>query len=160
MKGISPLISAVLLIVITITATFLVGSFIKSLTTNASQTVKNQSEQKLQCSFADFYIVNATFDCNSDCSFGNIHTLNITVINNGEVKLNFKSVSVETSSHKMYTFDTNEDVSTGEEKIISIQTTQSCNDLNHSIYKIYLGSENCPTVRDELTSDFIYYVNC
>lgn len=154
------MVSAVLLIAITLTATVLVGTFLTKLTTNTSSTIKNQTEKKLECSFADFYIVNTTLDCNSNCSDGITHRLNVTVRNNGQVKLTFTSVEVETDDHTVYSFTLNDNVSTGQEVVLSAVFTSSCTPLNQSVYKVYLSPSNCPTIRDQITEDFVTYVNC
>lgn len=170
-KGISPLISVVLLVAITLTATIIVGTFLMSLSTNASSTIKNQTEERLSCTFADFYIINATYDMNLDCTEGRKHTINLTVKNNGQVSLSFKSFSIEDDSGNVYQFGTQASLAPGEIKVLTnvsyshtpclalIEQKNTSAGYETHIKNIYLSPYNCPNVRDRIDEDFVTVVN-
>ncbi len=163
------MIGAVLLVVISVSAAVLVGTFVTKLTKNASSTIKQQAEEKIECSSANFYIVNATYDVNLDCTEGRKHTANVTVTNNGDISLTFKGFSIQTDSGTVYEFPVNKSVQPGETITLSsssydhssclglVEQTQTGYILHFG--KLYISPYNCPSKRDSIGEDFMAFLN-
>jgi len=162
-KGISLLISSVLLVMIAIVAALIVGSFMSTTATTSSETVENQTKQRLECSYAGLYIVNATYDCNSDCAAGTNHTINVTVKNSGQVKLSVEHIYIQNTSGHVFSFGCARNISTGERVTLTNTSDSACTGINGSISKIYITSTNCPfDATDQIEGDDpnLYSVNC
>lgn len=159
MKGLSPFVSGVMIVAITVVITLIVGNFIIATGKNASTEIGSQVEQKLRCSYANFYIENATYDCNNNCSAGVVHTLNITLRNTGRTNLQFRTAQILNTTGGVFVFSMPANVNVGNIVTLTNTSKDSCYGINHTIEKIFIGAINCP-VSDSIDSDYIVYVRC
>lgn len=153
MKGLSPLVESILAIVITIVAVFIFSNFLLSASKNATGTISNQFELKQACSYSGFYVMNVSIETAEDCTRGVNHTLNVTVRNTGQVKLNIESIGIESLDGDIVSFTFNQNLSTGEIKSFSGISEESCSSLvkqnesypgySNNIRKIYANTDTC-----------------
>ncbi len=85
-KGVSPLIAAVLLIAFTMAVAAILTAWVTTFTQEQTETVGEQSEQVIECSYATLSVFDATWDNDSEqmqvtvANTGNIDFRNVTVI--------------------------------------------------------------------------------
>ena len=87
-KGISPLIAAVFLVIMTVVASTLLSGWLSSTASFQSSQIRNNTVTQLQCQYADIYIKNATYNCGLNCTTGTQHTTTVTVVNSGKKSIN------------------------------------------------------------------------
>jgi len=103
MKGISQFLAATLIILITVGVSIIVANFIISTAQERSSTVANVTKQRLQCQFADLFIKNVTFDCNSNCFVGVPHRVNATIENIGTIAIELSNIITRMNTGEEYT---------------------------------------------------------
>jgi len=159
-KGISEYISAMFLILIVVAVSAIISTWGYEFFKKQSETVENQTSQRLICKYGSFYIERAIFNCSNDCSAGVNHFINITVRNTGQIKLTFDRIYVENTNYSIFEFSMNRtELSTGEiDNFVGI-SNESCTAINNSISKIRLVSINCPDVYDTFDGN-VEYVSC
>jgi archaellum component FlaG (FlaF/FlaG flagellin family) len=163
-KGLSTLVSAVMVILITVTASILVASWLTTTTSQRTETIKNQTKEKLNCVYADMYIESATFDCNSDCSPGISHNLTVSVRNSGTIQLSIDKMYIQNTTGDTFEFTLSSmSLSTGESGTLENISTSDCTGYNSStkIEKIIVNSANCPSdAYDTIDGDDVTFNNC
>ena len=163
MKGISPLIASVLLVVITVVASTLLSSWLSTTTRTQTQSIQNNTQAQLQCQYADLYIKNATYTCNNNCTTGTLHTTTVTVVNSGKKTLSFNSIFIRNTTGVITSLALNETktLNVGDALTVSNTTRATCNGINNSIELITVSSMNCPTTAyDSIESSEITYATC
>ena len=163
MKGISPLIASVLLVVITVVASTLLSSWLSTTTRTQTQAIQNSTQSQLQCQYADLYIKNATYACNNNCTTGTLHTTTVTVVNSGKKTLSFNTVYIRNTTGVITSLPLNETktLNVGDALTVSNTTRATCTGINNSIELITVSSMNCPTTAyDSIESSEITYVTC
>jgi len=63
MKGVSSLLAAVLLVLITIVASVFLSGWLSTTSSTQAERIRNNTNTQLQCQFADMYIKNVTYSC-------------------------------------------------------------------------------------------------
>jgi flagellin-like protein len=97
-KGVSPLIAAVLLIAFTMAVAAILTAWVTTFTQEQTQTVENQSDQVIECSYASLSVYDSSWDDSNDKVY-------VTVANTGNVDFNnvtvivFKNAVVEGSGY-------------------------------------------------------------
>ena len=163
MKGISPLIAAVFLVVITVVASTLISGWLSTLTRTQTQTIQNNTQTRLQCQYADLYIKNVTYTCNNNCTTGTLHTTTVTVVNSGKKNLAFDSIFIRNTTGVITALSLNETktLNVGDALTVSNITRATCVGINRSIEFVTVNSINCPTTAyDSIEGAEVVYTTC
>lgn len=163
MKGISPLIASVLLIVITVAASTVLSGWLSTTTTTQTREIQNNTKTQLQCQYADLYVKNANYTCNNDCTTGTLHTMTLTVVNSGKKTLAIDSIYVGNTTGVVTALALNETktLNVGDSVVVSNTTRATCFGINGSIELITINSLNCPTTAyDSIEGSEVTYVKC
>lgn len=94
MKGISPIIATVLLIVLGVSVVGLVGMWISDFSTKSTQTISETSENEIACSFGIVKLANLKY-CNNYMS-GWIKNLGTTSLGNLTIQIIYQNSSLQT----------------------------------------------------------------
>lgn len=162
-KGMGELIGAILVIAITIIVAIFVSGWISSTSEEHGQRIKNQTQEKLSCIYADLYIDNVTFNCSNNCSSGITHLLNITIKNSGQVPVSIEKIYIINTTGSVFTFNLSEimTIATGGLESFISSSTISCLPFNRTIDKVVVSSVNCPdTAYDRFDGDDVTFVEC
>lgn len=163
MKGISPLISAVLLIAIVVSMSLIVSQWSSGLSKDQAAKIRNSTEQRLSCQFANLYVKNVTFFCNNNCSSGARHTINVTVVNSGTRTVEISSFTLRNTTGNLTVFSLNEtkNIQAGASLLALNVTFGSCTPFNNTIDRIIVSSLNCPSnAYDSFPGGSIVYAGC
>lgn len=162
MKGVSELIEALMLIVITMLIVIIIVNWSNNLSEKQSESVQTSTSEQLACTRGGFYIKNVTYNCSSSCASGISHLLNMTVVNTGEIKLYFNKIYLINTKGKSYDLNLNDtmNLSVGQSKQFINYSTSSCTDINNSIQNIVLGSSSCGTISDTFPGSSVTYISC
>lgn len=163
MKGISPLIAAVLLVVITVVASIFLSGWLSTTTSFQSRTIRNNTIAQLQCQYADLYIKNATYDCGLNCTTGTQHTTTVTVVNSGKRTVTIDRLYLRNASGIVTSLLLNESktISVGNALTVTNTTRDTCTGINNTIELVEVNSMECPsTAYDSLDRRGILYNNC
>ena len=108
MKGISPLIAAVLLIAITVAIATLVTGWVSSLTRSTQVSVENKTTEAVDCASASITIDNVFVDTNGSHPWRNVF---IVVRNSGQIDdMQITNVTLFNSSGGEFSFGTTQPV--------------------------------------------------
>jgi flagellin-like protein len=163
MKGVSPLIAAVMLIVITVAASILISGWLSTTTTAEAEKIRNQTNVQLQCQYADIYIKNATYDCDLNCTEGTQHSLTVTVVNSGKKTVTFDTAYVRNTTGVVtaLVFNETKTLNVADALTVSNSTRATCSGINNTIESITINSITCPsTAYASIQSSDITYTNC
>lgn len=141
-KGISPLIGAVLLIAFTMAVAAILTAWVTTFTQDTADTVGNESERLVECSYAGISIYDAVVDTSEN-------DLTLSVANTGTVELGQVTVIVFLDNGSVVDDqDAIQSLGTGAVQEVSITSGFDSNDLD----RVRITSADCPEVSDE-TSD-------
>ncbi|MBS3051488.1 MAG: hypothetical protein J4400_05055 [Candidatus Aenigmarchaeota archaeon] len=163
MKGISPLIAAVFLVIITVVASIFLSSWLSTTSTLQAGKIRNNTLTQLQCQYADIFIKNATYDCGLNCTTGTQHTTTLTVVNSGKRNINIDRLHIRNSTGFVTSLLLNETktITVGNSLSITNTTRATCTGINNSIEVIEVSSIECAsTAYDSLDSGDIIYTSC
>jgi len=163
MKGISVMVSAVLLIIIAIAVGVIISSWFTTLSAEQSAKIENTTKQRLACQYANMYIKNATYNCNGNCASGISHTLTASIANSGKKELTIDRLSIKNTSGVIFSYNLNETKSLSVSSSLTLTnvSTDTCNGINRTIESIIVISTNCPnTALDSLSGADVTYTNC
>ena len=94
MKGMSPLLSGTIFVLITVVIAALVSGWLTTLTQERAQDVQNTTAQRLRCQYADLFIDEVRFSCNGNCFTGVPYSFNATIKNSGSVAVDFSDANL------------------------------------------------------------------
>lgn len=163
MKGVSVLISAVLLIALALTLGLIAADFSSKTSKGRAEQVRDIAKERLDCQFANLYIRNASLDCNNNCTSGISHTLNVTVVNSGKKAVQIDNVYVRNNTGALFTFFANgtKELNASDVLVISNTSTTACGGINRTIDRVIVSSNNCPnTAFDALPGGDVVFVRC
>lgn len=132
MKGISPIVATVLLIVIVLTAAGLIGMWFSSFTKENTETISQNSGREVGCSFGIVQLSNLKY-CNSSIS-GWIRNMGTTTLGN-------LTAQVIYDNSTMQTYPLNLSMNVGDLHPFNISSNS-----NYLKVRVYT---NCSTVADE-----------
>lgn len=166
MKGASELVAGAIMIVIAVTVSSVIGTFLMSSARQASTNITETAEQQVKCKYSDFMVRTASFDPGGDCTSGVNHTLQMTIKNTGKVKMNIGNVYVETSDGKLVNFAINQNISAGDTKTFYATSEAECvsflgqtlTGYTGRIAAIRISSETCPAA-DVVPKEYITFAN-
>lgn len=160
-KGISPMLSAVLLIVIAVAASVVVSSWVSSISEEQASNIQNTTQTKLGCQFADMFIKNVTYNCNNDCSAGTAHNTTLFITNSGKKTLRINNIAIQNTTGSIFSLVTNEDIAVGDTIRVSNVSSETCNGINNSIEDVIVTSPTCPeTASDRFPGTEVIFLNC
>ena len=162
-KGVSMMISAVLLVGLALTLGLITSDFVSKLSKERTQQITNITKEKLNCQFANLYIRNVSFDCNNNCSSGISHRLNVTVVNSGTKDVMIDSLYLRNTTGALFTFTTNGVIQLNASEVLTISnaSTSSCSDVNRTIDRAIVSSTNCPeTAFDSMPGSDVAFLRC
>ena len=162
-KGISPLIEALLLVVMSVSLSVVILGWLPSVSTERAITIKNVTSDQLKCSFADLFIKSASYDCLNDCSSGIVHNLTVTVSNSGRIPMTLNKLYIQNKTGWLFELNLNDTLSVdpGTSRSLTNISTGSCAGINNVIDKIVVNSINCPnTGYDSIQGSDITFTRC
>lgn len=162
-KGISPLIAAVFLVIITVVSSIFLSGWLSTTSTFQAGKIRNNTLTQLQCQYADLYIKNATYDCGLNCTTGTQHAASITVVNSGKKAITIDRLHIRNTTGIVTTLLLNEtkSIGVGNAMTVSNTTRATCTGINNSIELIEVSSIECPaTAYDSLDSGDLIYNSC
>ncbi len=163
MKGSSVLMASVILVLITVVASIFLSGWMSTTTSAQTSRIRNNTETQLKCQFADIYIKNVTYDCNSDCASGVAHTLSLNIVNSGKKEVVISTIYVRNITGFVTAFRLNESKILNVGDVISVQnvTSSSCTGINNTIELVSVNTITCPaTAYDSIQGDEVTYTNC
>ncbi len=174
MKGLSPLIAGILVVVIAIIISFGIGTFLSSVARFSTTRVESQMEQRIRCTYANFYVEQASLDCELDCTRGINHTISVTVRNTGQVTLEITGVYLESELGKVAEFTGAYNLSPGEVKTFQLATLDECasvirqvtsgNGYEHRMLRLHVVTRTCPQVSDTMDkseiNEYVEFLEC
>lgn len=163
MKGLEPVISAVLMLMIAIAAGVVVSGWVSTFSTEKAKNIRNYTQDQLACNFAGLYIKNATYNCSNSCAAGVQHTTLVTIVNSGKKQFSIDSIVLQNTTGSIYSLKLNvtKNLNIGETVTLTNVSLGSCSGINKTIDKIITSSINCPvSASDSLSGGSITYLEC
>lgn len=163
MRGISTILSAVLIVAIGVTLTLIVSNWLSTTFKERTEDVRDSAKTKLDCQFADLYVRNVTYNCNSNCAAGTSHTLTLTVVNSGKKAVSIRDANVLNSNGTLFIFEMNgsKELNATDVLTVSNATTAACTEINNSIDKVIVVSTTCPKdASDNFPGSDVVFQNC
>ena len=163
MKGISPLIAAVFLVIITVVGSIMLSGWLSTTSTFQANVIRNNSIAQLQCQYTDMFIKNATYNCGLNCTTGTQHTTTLTVVNSGKRTITIDRLHIRNTTGFVTSLLLNESrtITVGNSLSITNTTRATCTVINNSIESIEVSSIECPSnAYDSLDSGDIIYTSC
>lgn len=163
MLGVSTILSAVLIVAIGVTLTIIVSTWLTTTFKERSEDVRDTAKTRLDCQFADLYIRNATYNCNSNCASGTAHTLTLTVVNSGKKAVSISEANILNKNGTLFvlTLGGTKELNATDVLTASNSSTTSCADINNSIDKLIVISTTCPRdATDSLPGSDVTFLNC
>jgi FlaG/FlaF family flagellin (archaellin) len=102
-RGTSPLLGAIMLVLITIVISVIVSGFVKNLSEDRSSFIVNKTRMQLSCQYAGFYISNVTFECSDPGCFAGVpYKINATIENTGTVSAHLSKMLITMNNGLSY----------------------------------------------------------
>ncbi len=143
-KGISPLMSEVLLVAFAVTVAVIIGTWYTGFTKQSTQEVSEQSQQTISCTYGGVRIYDVTYNSTS----GNITGL---VENTGNIKLTNVDLQIICKDGSVYTRDKNYTLLPREEVYFNVQL--GCSSFQ-DLVKVRVTT-SCTSVYDDIEPDYI-----
>lgn len=144
MRGISPLVSSVLLIAFSVTVAVLIGSWYRNLTRTSTETVGTHARESLICSYGGINLYNVIFSSSSQNISGNIK-------NTGNVILGDIDIQIFYTNGSSLKHDLNLVLEPGDTE--SFNVSSGCSSLN--AIDFVRVKTNCSNVDDEVENSEI-----
>ncbi|OYT42276.1 MAG: hypothetical protein B6U78_01675 [Candidatus Aenigmarchaeota archaeon ex4484_224] len=157
MKGISPLISIVLIIAIAVAVAGIVSTWIIGYTKSTTSKISQQSGKQINCLYADL-----SFGTVTHCTYNSQDYLYGTIRNSGNVDLSNISIQIIYSDYSLQTINlcqvgnkivecssSNLTIPQGNQIAFNVSTTSSNYD------KVLVISKDCPDKGDSLEASYI-----
>lgn len=165
MKGVSPLIAFVFLVLFAIVMASVISGWLIPLTQKEANTVRNQTQQKIACQYADLFIVSASLNCSNSCNAGTRHNISLQIKNTGSVPVTISNVYIQNKTGVIASFNWNETYTLSTGTIITLENNSftSCSgyDNQTKMDKIILNSDDCPSYAyDSIASDQVAFRDC
>jgi len=163
MKGISPLLSAVLLVSIVVGMSLIISQWSSALSKSQGSEITNKTQERLSCQFANLYVRNATLFCNNDCSAGTMHTVNVSIVNSGKRNVEISSFVLRNTTGNLTVFSLNEtkSIQAGSSLTVTNVTYDNCAPFNNTVDRLIVSSLNCPSnAYDSFPGSSIAYAAC
>ena len=163
MKGVSALLSTVLLIAIVVGVSLIISQWSSTLSKSQASDISNRTSERLSCQFASLYVKNVTFFCNNDCSSGTRHTINVSVVNSGKRNVEISSFALRNTTGNLTVFNLNDtkSIQAGSSVLALNVTFDNCSPYNNTIDRVIVSSLNCPAnAYDSFPGSSVVYAAC
>lgn len=151
-KAISPLISVVLLVALTIATAGIVSQFYLKFTRERTREVSDRGSETITCSYAGLYINDAMYNASTK-------RMVLDVTNTGQIDLSDFKIQIQYGNRSTSEFiptRSNMTMSPGDNWLFKNSSIGSCD-----IDKIIFLSERCPVdSSDQLSGSSVTYYNC
>lgn len=161
-KGVSPLIEALMLVVMGVGLSAIVIGWLPALSTERTASVKNLTNEQLRCEFSNIFIKSATYNCSSNCAAGTTHTVTLSVKNSGRISLFVNRIYIQNTTGTVFAFGMNDTTIDASSTVtLSNATTGTCTGINNTIDKITVNSVNCPSRgANSIPGSEVTFANC
>ena len=161
-KGVSVLMSAVLLIAITVLISLITADFLSKTAKGRTQEIADTAKEKLECQFANLYIRNLSLDCNNNCASGTNHMVTATVVNSGKKSIKVEGIYIRNTTGSLFVFGTGQkELNASDVLTISNSSTVTCGGINRTIDNVIISSNNCPSSAfDTYPGSEVVFLNC
>ena len=157
MKGLSPLIAAVLLVGIGMLAASLVFNWQSSIIGSVSGSLEKNTQEKFRCESSSLVIKNVSYNCNNLCLQNVDHILTVGLKNFGDTNLNIQRIQLVNSTGGIFSYSFNQSISIGQELTLTNTSRDSCFGINRTIDKVFVGTE-CGSF--SFGGSAIQWINC
>jgi hypothetical protein len=160
MRGISTIISAVILLALALTLSLITSDFISKTSKDRTEQIRDISKERLDCEFASLYIRNASLDCSS-CASGS--SIAVTIVNSGRKAVDIDTIYVRNTTGTLLAFGVNGTRRLNATDVATFTNTSpvSCGPMNRTIERFIVSSLNCPsTAFDFYPAKDVVYLNC
>ncbi|MFC2142988.1 LamG domain-containing protein [Candidatus Aenigmatarchaeota archaeon] len=114
-KGVSPLVSGTMFILITVIIATLVAGWLTTVSNERSSELQNTTQEKLRCQNADLFINKLYYDCNMNCFTGIPYKIDANMRNSGSLLLQFSKLNLIFNNGNIIRLDSpTHDISAGE----------------------------------------------
>ena len=158
MKGMEPLIAAVLLIAIALMIAIMIYQWQTSYIHEYADDLKDSTQKKLVCDRADLSFVNISYDCTNNCEAGTGHILEIKLKNYGDVGIGIEKIYLKNTTGSLFEYPGGS-LDVGEVKKFANTSTTSCHGINKTLEEILVITD-CPNLFLSIPADKINWVNC
>ena len=159
MKGISPVISVILLISIAVSTAALIAAWQGDFLSNYIDSLNRQSSLDLHCQSASASISSASFDCRSNCNENSTHQLTLGIRNTGDATIELKSAYMVKANGEVFEISLNQSIPAGSTRTLSVESTKSCTGLANSVIELSLPTQ-CSMLTPSLEGQNIQWINC
>ncbi len=142
MKGISPLIAAVLLIAFTVSIATIILGWFSSFTKGTTANISSQTQTAIGCSAADITI---------DHIYCSGTTCRVLVSNTGSKDLTSVNAMIVTTDGTACSTTSSNNLTKGSTKSIEVNVTD-CGTINSTTFSRAIVTTECPGVSDTVTS--------
>ncbi|MEM7826610.1 MAG: archaellin/type IV pilin N-terminal domain-containing protein [Candidatus Aenigmatarchaeota archaeon] len=147
MKGISPLIAAVLLIAFTVSVSLIISGWFTSLTRSTTENISNRSAQSIECSYGG---INIRRPCKSGENItGIIENTGSVDLSNIGMEILYSNGSSRNYNYTQLGFSSNS-LLVGNQQYFNVELGASLSDII-----LIRVKTNCPQVDDEIESSTI-----
>ncbi|MFH0832516.1 MAG: hypothetical protein V1900_02235 [Candidatus Aenigmatarchaeota archaeon] len=162
MKGADPLLSAVMMILLTVTIATIVSGWLTATSEQTGKTIRNQTKERLSCNYAHLYIRNVTYNCSDNCSADNNHNLTIELVNSGEVAFEINNLYIRNTTGTVFQLSISRTkFSASDVKYLTNISREACDGINNTIEYVTISSMNCPSnAYDNYPGNLVNFVNC
>jgi flagellin-like protein len=159
MKGLSPIIATILLVIIAVAVAAMVVNWQSLFLPQYAAGLANESRTQLQCMRAGMSVESVTYDCNNDCSEGVNHILTLNVRNIGDISLPVNSVYLVNNIGETFSFATGRTVDMDQNVQIVNISSSGCAGINKSVSAVYISTA-CRDMPPRLDGNIIAWINC
>ncbi|MBI2583577.1 MAG: hypothetical protein HYW25_02830 [Candidatus Aenigmarchaeota archaeon] len=159
MKGITPIVSVILLIAMAASAAAMIAAWQGSFLSDYIGDIDRESKLRLLCNSASILAEAASFDCNNDCSEGVIHTFTADVKNTGEASLELNKVFLVLKDGNLLEMPLQQTIAPGQSRTVAIETEKSCTGVAQNVVEAAIPTQ-CSAVAARISGDEIEWVNC
>ena len=162
-KGLSPLIEALLLVVMSISLSVIIAAWLPSISTEKTSTIAAGASEDLKCQSGHIYIKSASYNCSNNCAAGTAHTATVNIVNSGRIQILISKMYIQNITGETFLLNLSETatIEPAVTKTLINVSTNSCTGINNTIDKITVSSVNCPnTASDSIRGSDITYISC
>ena len=162
MKGLSVLVSSVIMVVIVLAIAGIVANWSSIFARERAGGVIGQVDSLLECANSDMFINSVEINCQSNCAGGD-KTIYFNLRNTGDIQLTIERFYITNNIGKLYEFTLPEveEISSGAVFSSFVSNDFTCDDIVNNIDVFEVLSSNCPNEgRDALSGDDVTFINC
>lgn len=163
MKGLSVLVSSVIMIVIVLAVAGVIANWSSLFARERAGGVIGQAEKLLECSSADLFISSVEVDCQDRCGTEQEKLVTVDLRNTGDVSLVIDRFYITNKIGDLFEFrfPVNKTITSGGVLSSFTESNFNCDHIVDNIEVFEVLSRNCPDEgRDSLSGDDVVFINC